>query len=125
MLELLSHMFYCPCFRFFEGFAADLKKVKDLPCGEAETFSVKFDPQRAKLKMGNACVLLPIQVKLFSYLLFVNLPTLCAEGEGAWFGRSQAVQLYGCGCALRSPCQPSQCLRAHCNLTAFSVACVR
>ncbi|XP_023811732.1 hydrocephalus-inducing protein homolog isoform X1 [Oryzias latipes] len=60
---LIPVSFHANCKRLTgTGFAADLKKVKDLPCGEAETFSVKFDPQRAKLKMGNACVLLPIQV---------------------------------------------------------------
>ncbi|XP_024138466.1 hydrocephalus-inducing protein homolog isoform X3 [Oryzias melastigma] len=60
---LVPVSFHANCKRLAgTGFTAEFKKVKNLPCGETETFSVKFDPQRAKLKMGNACVILPIQV---------------------------------------------------------------
>ncbi|KAM8849594.1 hydrocephalus-inducing protein homolog isoform 2-T2 [Spinachia spinachia] len=44
------------------GFSTDFKRVKNLPCGETQTFTVKFDPQTADLKMGDTSVVMPIQV---------------------------------------------------------------
>ncbi|XP_071313817.1 hydrocephalus-inducing protein homolog isoform X2 [Trachinotus anak] len=44
------------------GFSAEFERVKNLPCGETQTFTVKFDPQEAKLKMGDICVVMPIKV---------------------------------------------------------------
>ncbi|XP_031731518.1 hydrocephalus-inducing protein homolog isoform X1 [Anarrhichthys ocellatus] len=44
------------------GFSADVKRVKNLPCGETQTFTVKFAPQRANLKIGDTSVVMPIQV---------------------------------------------------------------
>ncbi|KAG7521590.1 hydrocephalus-inducing protein-like [Solea senegalensis] len=44
------------------GFSAEFERVKNLPCGEAVTFTVDFDPQRANLPTGKTCVVMPIQV---------------------------------------------------------------
>ncbi|KAM6936867.1 hydrocephalus-inducing protein homolog [Xenentodon cancila] len=44
------------------GFTVELERVKNLPCHETHTFKVTFDPQGAKLKMGNKSVVLPIEV---------------------------------------------------------------
>ncbi|XP_070763174.1 hydrocephalus-inducing protein homolog [Enoplosus armatus] len=44
------------------GFSAEFERVKNLPCGEAQTFIVKFDPQGAHLKAGDIGVVMPIQV---------------------------------------------------------------
>ncbi|KAM9351908.1 hydrocephalus-inducing protein homolog [Symphorus nematophorus] len=44
------------------GFYAEFKRVKNLPCGETQTFTVKFDPHGANLKMGDTSVVMPIQV---------------------------------------------------------------
>ncbi|XP_008288806.1 hydrocephalus-inducing protein homolog [Stegastes partitus] len=44
------------------GFTAEFERVKNLPCGETHTFTVKFDPQGANLKMGDTSVIMPIQV---------------------------------------------------------------
>ncbi|XP_028440234.1 hydrocephalus-inducing protein homolog [Perca flavescens] len=45
------------------GFSAGFERVKNLPCGETHTFTVKFDPQGANLKTGDISVVMPIQVK--------------------------------------------------------------
>uniref|UniRef100_A0A8D0AXJ9 HYDIN axonemal central pair apparatus protein n=1 Tax=Sander lucioperca TaxID=283035 RepID=A0A8D0AXJ9_SANLU len=44
------------------GFSAGFERVKNLPCGETHTFTVKFDPQGANLKTGDISVVMPIQV---------------------------------------------------------------
>ncbi|XP_059190373.1 hydrocephalus-inducing protein homolog [Centropristis striata] len=44
------------------GFSSEFKRVKNLPCGETQAFTVKFDPQGAKLKTGDISVVMPIQV---------------------------------------------------------------
>ncbi|XP_074533739.1 hydrocephalus-inducing protein homolog [Halichoeres trimaculatus] len=44
------------------GFSADFEKVKDLPCGETHSFTVKFDPKGVNLKMGDTSVVIPIQI---------------------------------------------------------------
>ncbi|XP_077955507.1 hydrocephalus-inducing protein homolog isoform X2 [Gasterosteus aculeatus] len=44
------------------GFSTDFQSVKNLPCGETQTFTVKFDPQTADLKMGDTSVVMSIQV---------------------------------------------------------------
>ncbi|XP_040894088.1 hydrocephalus-inducing protein homolog [Toxotes jaculatrix] len=44
------------------GFSAEFERVKNLPGGETQTFTVKFDPQGAKLQMGDTHVVMPIQV---------------------------------------------------------------
>ncbi|GAA6221266.1 hydrocephalus-inducing protein homolog [Lates japonicus] len=44
------------------GFSAEFERVKNMPCGETQTFTVKFDPQGAKLQMGDIRVVMPIQV---------------------------------------------------------------
>uniref|UniRef100_UPI003AADF4DB hydrocephalus-inducing protein homolog n=1 Tax=Centroberyx gerrardi TaxID=166262 RepID=UPI003AADF4DB len=44
------------------GFSTEFEKVKNLPCGETQTFTVKFDPRGANLQMGDISVVLPIQV---------------------------------------------------------------
>ncbi|CAG5958443.1 unnamed protein product [Menidia menidia] len=44
------------------GFTAEFEKVKNLPCGETQTFAVKLDPRGAELKRGDTSVLFPIQV---------------------------------------------------------------
>lgn len=36
--------------------------MKNLPCGQTQTFTVKLEPRGASLKMGNISVLMPIQV---------------------------------------------------------------
>lgn len=54
----------CVCCCFFKGFSAEFERVKNLPCGETQTFTVKFDPQGANLKMGGISVVMPIQVQM-------------------------------------------------------------
>lgn len=49
---------------FLKGFSAAFERVKNLPCGETQTFTVKFDPQGANLKMGDTSVVMPIQVHM-------------------------------------------------------------
>ncbi|XP_069028847.1 hydrocephalus-inducing protein homolog [Embiotoca jacksoni] len=44
------------------GFTANFERVKNFPRGEAQAFTVKFDPQAANLKMDNVNVVMPIQV---------------------------------------------------------------
>nr|XP_029134421.1 hydrocephalus-inducing protein homolog [Labrus bergylta] len=44
------------------GFSADFERVKNLPCRETNSFTVKFDPNGANLKMGDTSVVMPIQV---------------------------------------------------------------
>ncbi|XP_029378255.1 hydrocephalus-inducing protein homolog [Echeneis naucrates] len=44
------------------GFSVDFERVKNLPCGETQTFTVKFDPQEANLQTGDICVIMPIKV---------------------------------------------------------------
>ncbi|KAF7656194.1 hypothetical protein LDENG_00045050 [Lucifuga dentata] len=44
------------------GFSTEFIRVKNLPCGETETFMVKFDPQGANLQKGDISVVMPIQV---------------------------------------------------------------
>ncbi|KAK2841889.1 hypothetical protein Q5P01_012089 [Channa striata] len=44
------------------GFSAEFERVKSLPCGETQTFTVKFDPQGAKEQRDAISVLMPIQV---------------------------------------------------------------
>uniref|UniRef100_A0A3P8U8F5 HYDIN axonemal central pair apparatus protein n=1 Tax=Amphiprion percula TaxID=161767 RepID=A0A3P8U8F5_AMPPE len=44
------------------GFTAEFERVKNLPCGETQTFTVKFDPQGANVKMGDMSVIMLIQV---------------------------------------------------------------
>ncbi|XP_075327326.1 hydrocephalus-inducing protein homolog [Odontesthes bonariensis] len=44
------------------GFTADFERVKNLPCGETQAFTVKVDPGGANLKSGDTSVVLPIQV---------------------------------------------------------------
>ncbi|KAI3370851.1 hypothetical protein L3Q82_007368 [Scortum barcoo] len=44
------------------GFSAEIERVKNLPCGETQTFTIKFDLQGANLKMGDISVVMPIQV---------------------------------------------------------------
>ncbi|XP_034061831.1 LOW QUALITY PROTEIN: hydrocephalus-inducing protein homolog [Gymnodraco acuticeps] len=44
------------------GFSTELKRVKNLPCGETQTLAVKFDPQGSNLKTGHTQVVMSIQV---------------------------------------------------------------
>ncbi|XP_030281249.1 hydrocephalus-inducing protein homolog isoform X1 [Sparus aurata] len=44
------------------GFSTEFERVKNLPCGQTQTFTVKLEPRGASLKMGNISVLMPIQV---------------------------------------------------------------
>ncbi|XP_035521672.1 hydrocephalus-inducing protein homolog [Morone saxatilis] len=44
------------------GFGAEFEKVKNLPCGETQSFTVKYNPQGANLKKGGIGVVMPIQV---------------------------------------------------------------
>ncbi|XP_037834213.1 hydrocephalus-inducing protein homolog [Kryptolebias marmoratus] len=44
------------------GFTAEFDHVKNLLCGETQTFTVTFDPDEPDLKTGKRDVLLPIQV---------------------------------------------------------------
>uniref|UniRef100_A0A8D3BS88 HYDIN axonemal central pair apparatus protein n=1 Tax=Scophthalmus maximus TaxID=52904 RepID=A0A8D3BS88_SCOMX len=45
-----------------KGFSAEFERVKNLPCGETQTFTVKFDPQGAKLPTGDIRAVMTIQV---------------------------------------------------------------
>lgn len=40
----------------------EFERVKNLPCGETQTFTVKFDTQGSSVKMGDISVVMPIQV---------------------------------------------------------------
>lgn len=53
-------MFCC----FFKGFSAEFERVKNLPCGKTQTFTVTFDPQGDNLKMGDINVVMPIKVHM-------------------------------------------------------------
>ncbi|KAI3371721.1 hypothetical protein L3Q82_024292, partial [Scortum barcoo] len=44
------------------GFSTEFERVMNLSCGETQTFTIKFDPQGANLKIGNISVVMPIQV---------------------------------------------------------------
>ncbi|KAM7396206.1 hypothetical protein PAMP_019263 [Pampus punctatissimus] len=44
------------------GFSAEFERVKNLPCSETQTFTVKFDSQGANLQIGAISVVMPIQV---------------------------------------------------------------
>ncbi|XP_034444093.1 hydrocephalus-inducing protein homolog [Hippoglossus hippoglossus] len=44
------------------GFSAEFERVKNLPCAETQTFTVKFDPRGAKQQLGHIRVVMPIQV---------------------------------------------------------------
>uniref|UniRef100_A0A3B4VD89 HYDIN axonemal central pair apparatus protein n=1 Tax=Seriola dumerili TaxID=41447 RepID=A0A3B4VD89_SERDU len=44
------------------GFSAEFERVKNLPFGETQTFTVRFDPQEAKLQTGDISVVMPIKV---------------------------------------------------------------
>ncbi|XP_042636791.1 hydrocephalus-inducing protein homolog [Orycteropus afer afer] len=44
------------------GFSTELDRVKNLPYCETETFEVRFDPQGARLSLGNKEVTMPIKV---------------------------------------------------------------
>ncbi|XP_073328914.1 hydrocephalus-inducing protein homolog [Pagrus major] len=44
------------------GFSTEFERVKNLPCGETQTFTVNLEPQGANLKMGDTSVIMPIQV---------------------------------------------------------------
>lgn len=51
------------CIFCLKGFSGEFERVKSLPCGGTHAFTVKFNPQEAKLKMGHRSVLLPVQVQ--------------------------------------------------------------
>ncbi|XP_032378415.1 hydrocephalus-inducing protein [Etheostoma spectabile] len=55
---------FCPNGKLLAGtgFSAVFERVKNLPCGETHTFTVKFDPQGANLKTRDISVVMPIQV---------------------------------------------------------------
>lgn len=44
------------------GFTVEFERVKNLPCGETQTFTVKFDAQGSSVRMGDISVVMPIQV---------------------------------------------------------------
>lgn len=52
----------CSC--LLKGFTVDFKSMKNLPCGETQTFTVKFDPHEASLKEGSISVVMPIEVSI-------------------------------------------------------------
>lgn len=56
----------------FKGFSVDFEKVSNLPCGVTHAFTVKFNPDESKLKMGHSSVLMPVQVQIIA-LAFVFL----------------------------------------------------
>ncbi|XP_056273332.1 hydrocephalus-inducing protein homolog [Pseudoliparis swirei] len=44
------------------GFSVDIKRVKNLPCGATQSFTVTFAPQSTNLKVGDTSVVMPIKV---------------------------------------------------------------
>lgn len=58
-------MFKC----FVSGFTVEFEKVKNLPSGETQTFTVKFDAQGSSVKMGDVSVVMPIQVVALTFTL--------------------------------------------------------
>ncbi|XP_068023657.1 hydrocephalus-inducing protein homolog [Melanerpes formicivorus] len=44
------------------GFSVDLEHVEQLPCSQSRSFTVCLEPQSARLPLGQAALLLPIQV---------------------------------------------------------------
>ncbi|XP_075998117.1 hydrocephalus-inducing protein homolog [Genypterus blacodes] len=76
------------------GFSTEFDRVKNLPCGETETFTVKFDPQGANLQMGNIRVVMPIQVAggpTLQVLMcaVVTMPAITVSTETLHFGTVQ------------------------------------
>uniref|UniRef100_A0A3Q3MLA1 HYDIN axonemal central pair apparatus protein n=1 Tax=Mastacembelus armatus TaxID=205130 RepID=A0A3Q3MLA1_9TELE len=59
------------------GFSAEFERVKNLPCGETQTFTLKFDPQGAKLHMKDISVIMPIQVHISIYK---HVHYICTSG---------------------------------------------
>lgn len=55
------------------GFLVDLEKVKNLPNEESVEFVVTFDPRGANLNLGPVEHVVPLNVKLFFYLVKFNL----------------------------------------------------
>ncbi|XP_061825847.2 hydrocephalus-inducing protein homolog [Nerophis lumbriciformis] len=45
-----------------DGFRVEFGSVKNLSCGESESFTVEFDPRRGNLPMGIRSAVIPIQV---------------------------------------------------------------
>ncbi|XP_075998116.1 hydrocephalus-inducing protein homolog [Genypterus blacodes] len=76
------------------GFSTEFERVKNLPCGETETITVKFDPQGANLQMGNIRVVMPIQVAggpTLQVLMcaVVTMPAITVSTETLHFGTVQ------------------------------------
>ncbi|XP_068025657.1 hydrocephalus-inducing protein homolog [Melanerpes formicivorus] len=44
------------------GFSVELERVEQLPCSQSRSFTVCLEPQSARLPLGQAALLLPIQV---------------------------------------------------------------
>lgn len=63
---------------FFSGFTVEFERVKNLPCGETQMFTVKFDTQGSSQKMGDISVVMPIQV-------LMDLRTLTCLRIWPWF----------------------------------------
>lgn len=97
-------------FAFSKGFSAEFERVKNLPCGEMQTFTVKFDPQIAKLHMEKISVIMPIQVHMGNsehlriyYPLFLFSIRLCNLVLGTFmFGFTGCLWPHGAGSTLCS-----------------------
>ncbi|XP_037539075.1 hydrocephalus-inducing protein homolog [Nematolebias whitei] len=91
------------------GFTTQFVQVKNMLCGETQTFSVKFDPNEANLTMGQRNVLLPIQVVggpqvKVRLCAVVTMPTVTVSKETLQFDtvqcsmcQIQAIQLMNPG----------------------------
>ncbi|KAM7413943.1 hypothetical protein PAMA_018980 [Pampus argenteus] len=76
------------------GFSAEFERVKNLPCGETQTFTVKFDSQGANLQMGAISVVMPIQVTggpavQVQLSAVVTVPTVTVSTDTLQFGTVQ------------------------------------
>ncbi|XP_026221932.1 hydrocephalus-inducing protein homolog [Anabas testudineus] len=76
------------------GFTVEFERVKNLPCGETQTFTVKFDPQAAKVHTEGISVTMPIQVTggpmvQVQLCAVVTMPTITVSTDTLLFDNVQ------------------------------------
>lgn len=58
---------------FLLGFTAEFDRVTKMPCRQSLSFTVKFDPKKAQLPLGEISVIVPIQVDLYRVIYTVKV----------------------------------------------------
>ncbi|KAM8861524.1 hydrocephalus-inducing protein homolog isoform 3-T3 [Synchiropus picturatus] len=76
------------------GFSVEFDRVKNLPCGEIQTLTIRFDPQGSNLPRGEVSVLLPIQtsggpVVQVRLAAVVTVPTVTSSTDTMLFDTVQ------------------------------------